>query len=79
MWSDMAEGDNLLHNLKRVLSGAKACKPFLQFFDIRFLILCPSLLEFAITHLTCIFLSPTQSKAAGSTTSRIFGGPAGPA
>jgi len=41
MWSNMAEGDNLLHNLKRVLSGAKACKPFLQFFDICFLILFP--------------------------------------
>lgn len=39
MWSDIAEGDNLLHNLKRVLSGAKACKSFLQLFGTRFLIL----------------------------------------
>jgi hypothetical protein len=79
MWSDVAEGDNLLHNLKRVLSGAKACKSFLQFFDTRFFILFPSLLEIAITHLTRIFLPPARSKAAGSTTFQIFGGPAGPA
>ena len=39
MWSDIAEGDNLLHNLKRVLSGAKACKSFLKFFNASTLIL----------------------------------------
>ena len=37
--ADIAEGDNLLHNLKRVLSGAKACKLFLQFFNARLIIL----------------------------------------